>query len=98
MNVKSMPFSNVDLSAVWCVFGRHSTALAGSGYRLRSYATIVAGGDGLDGSSRERYRSTGKTKMPPKLMPSKPIGVMWCRICGSICRSCARHRSRVACI
>ncbi len=39
-------------------------------------ATMVLGGGGLDGSNRDRYRSRGKTKMPPKLMPSKPIGVM----------------------
>jgi hypothetical protein len=50
------------------------------------YAAIVVGGGGLDGSNRDRYRSRGKTKMPPKLMPSKPIGVMWCRIFESISR------------
>jgi hypothetical protein len=55
------------------------------GYRLQRrsshavrpvYANIVVGGFGLDGNSRDRCRSRGNTKMPPKLMPSKPIGVM----------------------
>jgi len=60
------------------------------------YAAIVVGGVGLDGSNRDRYRSKGKTNMPPKLMPSNPIGVMWCKIFGSISRFCTRQRFRVA--
>ena len=72
-----MPFSNALLSAERCLFCTAlSAAVVQSGNQSLSYATIVVGGGGLDGSSRDRYRSTGKTKMPPKLMPSKPIGVM----------------------
>ena len=81
-----MPFSNMDWSAVRSVFraacrpgGRigHRRLQRRSSHAVRpAYATIVVGGCGLDGNSRDRYRSRGNTKMPPKLMPSKPIGVM----------------------
>jgi hypothetical protein len=106
MNVKSAVFkhgivrSAVSIQSGACRPGGrtgHRRPQRRSSHAVRPvYATIVVGR--LDGNSRDRYRSRGNTKMPPKLIPSKPIGVMWCKIWGSISRFCTRQRSRVACM
>jgi hypothetical protein len=86
MNVKSAVFKHGFVRSAVCFQGgagrlggriSHRRLQRRSSHAVRLvYATIVVGGCGLDGNSRDRYRSRGNTKMPPKLMPSKPMGVM----------------------